>query len=358
MLRLRWAIVISIVVHWAGLMLIALLFSDSDSPPSVFTKLVFEMPEMSEIAEETAVVQLPLVPAFPIPPEKEIPSTESRYLDSVFVVPHLAQPELLPDSVRPPDGFDILTGNTPELRERAVRQALLQNSLEATIHHKLDSIQTRQKILNYAMSRFLMNPEQLRKLSNRPDAFGSSQTAKSLGSNPGMIDIPGLITGIGRSISGWLGEKPQKPMVGGAAGIPTLLEIDVLNNLWTFGQETDHRLYAALDTTYQITLIDFNRILDVMTKKGWLVRQKISPENIFTIATPLGGIPVEMSAKNRRNPVFSYRPTISQEMVMRALNLAAFHLEDAACLAPDSVRTIQKLEKQRIQQKIMKLIEN
>jgi len=356
MLRLRWAIVISILVHWAGLILIALFFSDSDDHPSVFTKLVFDL---TETVAENEVVQLPPSPVFPIPPVKKMPAAESRYVDSVFVVPpHLAQSEFLPDSVCPPDGFDSLTGNTPELRERAVRQALLQNSLKETIHHKLDSIQTRQKILNYAMSRFLLDPEQLRKLGNRPNAFGSSQTAKSLGSNPGMIDIPALITGIGRSLSGWLGEKPHKPVVGGAAGIPTLLEIDVLNNLWTFGQETDHRLYAALDTTYQITLIDFNRILDVMTKTGWLVRQKISPENIFTIATPLGGIPVEMSAKNRRNPVFSYRPVISQEMVMRALNLAAFHLEDAASLAPDSARTMQNREKQRIQQKIMKLIEN
>jgi hypothetical protein len=65
-----------------------------------------------------------------------------------------------------------------------------------------------------------------------------------------------------------------------------------------------------------------------------------------------------MSAKNRRNPVYEYRPVINQEMVMRALNLAAFHLEDSAKILPDSLKTNTEWEKTRVHQKIMKLIEN
>lgn len=357
MMRFNWTIGISLAIHLVLFMLAAWFF---DRTP-------VEVPEVRGLVFDLVAPSVPPLPVDEPAPElvQEIQKKDAFSEASLPDTAVVAMPDSevyiktsLQDTLDSEDYYAILTGNTPELREYIVRQNLLQNSLKEDVHQKLDSIQTKRQILAANLSRFLMNPQQLKGLGGRRDAVGKRQSAKSLGSNPGMLNLAGLVAGLGRSLSDAFGNSKKKPVVGGSAGLPTLLEIDVLGKLWQKGAVADLNLYATLDTTYHITSADFYRILETMNSRGWLTRKKISPENILTIATPVGGIPVEMSPKNRRNPVYEYRPAIDKAFVMRALNLAVFNLEDSLTTVADSSHHGQDFAKREIYQKIFKLLDN
>ncbi len=130
--------------------------------------------------------------------------------------------------------------------------------------------------------------------------------------------------------------------------IPSKIEIEALNTIWKQSKATDQEIYASMDSSIKITAEDLNTALTALTNKGLVMRELISPRNEFTVQTPVGGVGIEMSAKNRRNRVYRYQSRISRNEMLRFLNAALYQLESGMPLqfsAPgDSLILIRQLE--------------
>lgn len=134
--------------------------------------------------------------------------------------------------------------------------------------------------------------------------------------------------------------------------IPTKAQIQALSFLYKKKKATQLDIYSAFDTTLPITAEGLNQNLNVLLKKGFLFRKKISPENTFSFF----GIPIEMSRKNRLNPVYLYQPKVSRTKIMTYLQARLYLLKEKLRSAPtDSSKIIPKI--QDLQEKIQILIE-
>jgi predicted transcriptional regulator len=111
------------------------------------------------------------------------------------------------------------------------------------------------------------------------------------------------------------GAKPQPLAV-----IPSELEMDVMTVLWQKQKATTAEIYTHLDSA-RLTAVDLQQTLDIMAERGLLDRQQISPRHEFTI---LGTIPIEMSAKNRKNREYLYRPQVTRQTMLAFLDATAF----------------------------------
>lgn len=101
--------------------------------------------------------------------------------------------------------------------------------------------------------------------------------------------------------------------------IPSDLQLHVLNTLWQEGVATQNDIYRGLDTLYTITAEQLDRQLERMVRVGLVERKIISPQNLFTILSPIRRYQIEMSAKNRRNRVYLYRPRVERKQVLQFL---------------------------------------
>jgi hypothetical protein len=90
--------------------------------------------------------------------------------------------------------------------------------------------------------------------------------------------------------------------------IPSEAQLQSLNQLFDKGEASQLELYPNLTLSKQITAEDFDESLDMLVKKGFVSRKKISPQNILYVQS----IPIELSPKNHRNPVFSYRVNVKR----------------------------------------------
>jgi predicted transcriptional regulator len=104
------------------------------------------------------------------------------------------------------------------------------------------------------------------------------------------------------------------------AVIPSESEIEVLKILWKETRATSSEIYAQLDSA-RITAADLQQILAVMTQRGLLEREQISPRHEFTV---LGGITLEMSARNRKNREYIYWPKVTRQAMLTFLDATAF----------------------------------
>lgn len=93
--------------------------------------------------------------------------------------------------------------------------------------------------------------------------------------------------------------------------VPTRAELDVLEILWTKEEVQDTTIYSCLDTTLNITMMDLNRLLEGMTKKGFVSRRIVSPRNEFNAF----GVLIEMSPQNRRNRIYEYRTLVDRDLM-------------------------------------------
>jgi predicted transcriptional regulator len=93
-----------------------------------------------------------------------------------------------------------------------------------------------------------------------------------------------------------------------------------MNVLWKKQEATASAIYAEIDSA-QLTAVDLQQTLDIMAARGLLDRQQISPRHEFTI---LGTIPIEMSAKNRKNREYLYRPQVTRQTMLAFLDATAF----------------------------------
>lgn len=121
--------------------------------------------------------------------------------------------------------------------------------------------------------------------------------------------------------------------------VPSKIQIQALKLLSEDRASDQLNLYSRLKTTEPTTMETFIREMDLLYKKGFVTRKKISPENVFNGF----GIPVEMDQKNRKNPVYQYTLQIDPETLVHYLESRLDLIkEEGASLPSDSI-TIEQL---------------
>ena len=130
--------------------------------------------------------------------------------------------------------------------------------------------------------------------------------------------------------------------------VPSKIEVEALNAIWKQTKATDQQIYASLDSSIKITAEDLNSALTGLMDKGLVTRELVSPRNEFTFQTPVGGVGIEMSAKNRRNRVYSYQSRIDRKEMLQFLNAALYQLESGMKLQfrayGDSLALVNQLQ--------------
>ncbi len=226
--------------------------------------------------------------------------------DSVWAKTNTEMPE---DSL---DAEAVLRGETQQAREQWLRRRLfIDNALTQGMTNLKDSS------LFFRLqpqSPLSMNRSQLNSIPPRFDPIEESIRREQLEA-PSLFNIGSLLGKGVQYLADKLGVKPQPLAV-----IPSELEIDVMKVLWKEQEATSSAIYAQLDSA-QLTAVDLQRALDAMTERGLLSRRQISPRHEFTI---LGTIPIEMSAKNRKNREFLYRPQITRQTMLIFLDATTF----------------------------------
>jgi hypothetical protein len=126
--------------------------------------------------------------------------------------------------------------------------------------------------------------------------------------------------------------------------LPDETQIQAMSTLYKKGKATQKDLYLDLDRSIPMTAALFDKQLELLVEKGFVTRKKISPENLFGIATPFGVIPIEMSRKNKLNPVYEYKNQVDREKLLAFLQSNEFLLrEKLRKAAPKDTAMVQKL---------------
>lgn len=129
--------------------------------------------------------------------------------------------------------------------------------------------------------------------------------------------------------------------------VPSNLQLHVLRFLWEEGIATQSDIYASLDTLYPITAELLNRQLERMLALGLVERKLISPQNLFTFISPIKIFQIEMSAKNRKNRVYLYRPRVDRRTILRFLLSRSYWVKENGG---------NKREQKRLQEKLRILL--
>lgn len=362
MQRFEITILISTFLHLFLLALIAFFISPYEPVEEKYVQIVFDLVVESLPADEprpeaTEIISPPL-------PEPPVPRLQQKTAlpelpPELPVDALIAHVQTANDSLYPQNLFDILTGNTANQKEKTLNRSSFFNEYQAGLQHKIDSMITVKETVARNFAKFSLSKDALKKQGKRNDYVGQSQHSKSMGSNPGMINLFGLFAGAARKWSKHLGTNRQYIKRELIMNPPSRTEIVMLKKLWKKGSGLDVDLYSGLDTTIQITNTDLNRVLAAMTQKGWLRRNKVSPENILTFLTPFGPAGgVEMSPKNRKNPVYIYYPRISKEQVLTALDLALYYRSEISLSSEDSTTYPLSRECNSLKKRIFQLLED
>lgn len=135
--------------------------------------------------------------------------------------------------------------------------------------------------------------------------------------------------------------------------IPNMAQIRAMTILYEKGKATQLDIYPLLDTSQPITAEGFDKHLETLVKKGFLTKKKISPELSFS----LFGLPIEMSAKNRKNPLYQYEPKVEKTKIIDFLQAQLYlYQERHRAMPADSLSLIPKIK--NLQQKIHILTQN
>ncbi|MCI0512543.1 hypothetical protein L0128_04970 [candidate division KSB1 bacterium] len=325
------AILISITSHFI-LLLLVVLFVNWPNRQKV-NEIRLEL-TLTESSLPLAPVEIPALK--PISSKVPPPTPPAGTPSPVTSPPSGAFLSATNDSLDATYFSDVLAGNTSLARIQMIRRQESYNQFRAALQKKLDSLANVQAIVNQNLARMLLNHEDLARGGGRRDPGAQYQNRQNPGASPGLLNLPGLIASLAKSIPKLLGANPAATKVNPITNPPSVTEIYIFQQLWRHPRTTDLELYSALDTSFQLTRTDFDQILELMAQKNWLSREKISPENLFTIMTPIGPQYIEMSAQNRKNPVYAYRARLSHDEILRALDIALFGYEEFSRLQPDS----------------------
>ena len=106
--------------------------------------------------------------------------------------------------------------------------------------------------------------------------------------------------------------------------IPTEAQVLSMQQLYEKGDVTQMELYPSLRLSCPITAEDYNKSLKMLVEKGFVTRKKISPQNILYVM----GVPVELSSRNRRNPIYLYKANVNKNKIINYLQAKSQQLKD------------------------------
>ncbi len=208
----------------------------------------------------------------------------------------------------------VLSGeNEPARQQWLRRQLFVENILT---HSAVSASDSSLRFRVESQSPLSLSQSQLKAIPPRFDQIDEKFRREQLGLPP-MSNIGDLIGKGVKYLAEKLGGGTEKDPL---AVIPSEVEIDVMNVLWKKNAATSMEVYADLDSV-NLTALDLQQTLAVMADRGLVDRQQISPRHEFTI---LGVIPIEMSAKNRKNREFLYRPQVTRQTMLTFLDATAF----------------------------------
>jgi len=176
---------------------------------------------------------------------------------------------------------------------------------------------------------FSLTHEQLSALGPARDAVGDQLTQRNAGHGSGFS----IGTALAQAASAVNGPTKRREAPLRLQVIPSRAEVTILKVLWTEQHATGAAIYARLDSL-RLTASDVQAILNEMAERGLLQRQQISPRNEFTIATPFGAIPIEMSRQNRQNREYMYQPAVGRQAMWRFLDATLFSLQAQGASGP------------------------
>lgn len=228
---------------------------------------------------------------------QETPSAESDTLGQTF------------------SAYDILTSNTPEERRRMVRRYQFVNNTLAMLSNPVASGSDLEFRRYSGRLPLYLTPEELQEITPvGPDPLGE-ELRRRYSHTPPVLPITPLISrGIKALADQLTPEPPREPSL--AMPIPTDLEIEVLKRLWTRSVATPGDIYAEIDTSWAVTAEDLHHIMEDMVARGFVGRRKISPSHEFNL---FGLARIEMSARNRKNRLYLYWPTVSKDQLVQYL---------------------------------------
>jgi hypothetical protein len=161
----------------------------------------------------------------------------------------------------------------------------------------------------------------------------------------------GVLPSVSDLISNAIQQEASKDIPPQFNFIPTKIQVHAIRVLKEHRKSTQIDIYALLDPALPVTAETLNKNLEILVDKGFLSRKKISPQHAFNFF----GIPIEMSARNRKNPVYVYELKISEKTLVDFLQAQLTLAGDRLRTHPtDSVRIRSRMES--LQQKIHILI--
>lgn len=97
---------------------------------------------------------------------------------------------------------------------------------------------------------------------------------------------------------------------------PAPIHAHILGTLYKQGEANQNNIYYQLPDSITITAEGLDDALEFLYIKGLLARKKISAEHKIIAVF----VPIEISQKNRKNPIFLYKPTIHKEQLKTYIN--------------------------------------
>jgi predicted transcriptional regulator len=212
------------------------------------------------------------------------------------------------------DASAALSGESAAARAHWMRR---QNFVENILMQ--NAISTSDSLLIFRLQQqtpLSLSQSQLNAIAPRVDRLEEKFRREQLGLPP----MAPLGTLLGKGIK-YLSEKFSGAANNPLAVIPSETEIAVMNILWKKNAATSSEIYAALDSTNNLTAADLQQTLAAMADRGLLDRRQISPRHELTI---LGVFTVEASALNRKNREFIYHPRVARQTMLSFLDATAF----------------------------------
>jgi len=225
----------------------------------------------------------------------------------------------------------ISAGSNAALDRFQKRLAFLENYFLSVSSARLDTALSFKIIRNQEIPLGL-SKEDLLGMTQGYDPIDAQIRQRSIGAdqtfNVGALFAQGVKAALGKSKA----PKERRRL----QIIPSENEIRIMKTLWEEKRASSSEIYRHLDSA-RVTASGLQEILADMTNRGLLARAQISPRNEFTIATPFGAIPIEMSALNRKNREFIYKPTIGADEMWSYLDASIFNLQTPASLGNDDL---------------------
>lgn len=272
--------------------------------------IIMKLNPVQDFAIQSMVLEMQAIPPEPLVKQRLNHTEQQQY-------PGKISPPTESGTVEPTNDIDQKP-KIDQQREQIQQLARKQHFLQIPVKEKAT-------LYEIHIDDSLVQVKKRKRLSNFTSPDGYRQVPLS----------PALLQGLKTLFS-----KKQQPQFD---FIPTDAQLQGLAAIFKTGGSTPVEIYPTIKTENTVTAEMFDKELELLVDKGFLYRKKISPQNLLIITTPVGGVPVEMSKKNRLNPVYFYKPAVDKNQLRAYLESQMFILNENTKTSPDSTFFIEKI---------------